>query len=328
MPDSTQATRPARPTVSVVMCTYNGERFLAEQLDSLLRQTFPFDELIIQDDRSTDGTCRLIEQYRRAHPDHDIRLYRNSENLGFERNFLTAVGRTLGDYVAYCDQDDVWRDDKIEVLMRHARGAAMVYCNSRLIDAEGRKGALFYRRPMATEPDALALTAYPVGYGHQMLFSRDVALTLGRFAGHRVSFDYLTCGVAAATGPVRYVSEPLTYWRRYADAATYSPDSAGTSRWAGYAAALRALRRKDNRRATARYFFMLSQTVRAKDRLARRVARLMSTGRLFDIFCASVTCALHPHRAVFGVRGPLAVVRAFFLPMAFIRDHGRYIVKD
>ncbi len=321
--------RPGRkPRVSIVMCTYNGERFLREQLDSLLAQTWPFAELIIQDDCSTDGTCAIVEEYRRNCPDRDIRLFRNAKNLGFERNFLTAVGRTSGDYIAYCDQDDVWREDKVEVLMQHIDGCTMAFCNSVIIDEHGTESRLFYRKPMPVHPDAVSSTLYPVAYGHQMLFCRDVAIMLGRFAQYRISFDYLTYNVAAAMGRIAYVDEPLTCWRRYTGATTYSPDGASASRWSGYAAALRALRNKSNRKVSARYFFLLASTVPFRDRMARRMARLMATGRTFDIFCACLFCAFHPHRAEYRAHGLLAVLRAFFLPLAFIRDHGRYIIRE
>ena len=79
---------PTRPSVAVVMCTYNGEKFLREQLDSILDQTYPISEIIIQDDRSTDGTVALLRQYEERHP--NIHVFVNEQNLGFNLNFKTA----------------------------------------------------------------------------------------------------------------------------------------------------------------------------------------------------------------------------------------------
>ena len=99
-------------TVSVVMTTYNGELFLREQLDSILCQTYPIHELIVQDDCSTDNTVEIIKEYATRHP--FIKLYVNEHNLGFNKNFKTAVMKATGDYVAIADQDDIWFPEKIE----------------------------------------------------------------------------------------------------------------------------------------------------------------------------------------------------------------------
>ena len=75
--------------LSIVLATYNGELYLAEQLDSILNQTIPFDELIISDDVSTDRTWMILEDY--AQRDKRIKLYRNNSNLGFLKNFENAI---------------------------------------------------------------------------------------------------------------------------------------------------------------------------------------------------------------------------------------------
>lgn len=93
-------------TVSIVMCTYNGEQFLREQLDSILAQTYPIHELIIQDDCSTDHTADIVREYARQYP--FIRFHANISNLGFNRNFQDALSKAEGDYIAIADQDDIW----------------------------------------------------------------------------------------------------------------------------------------------------------------------------------------------------------------------------
>ena len=99
-------------TVAVVMCTYNGEKFLREQLDSILRQTYPISEIIVQDDCSTDSTVAILRSY--AARDGRVRVIVNEHNLGFNRNFRSAVMKATADFVAISDQDDVWMPDKIE----------------------------------------------------------------------------------------------------------------------------------------------------------------------------------------------------------------------
>ena len=94
-------------TVSVVMCTYNGKQFLREQMDSILAQDYPLHEIIVQDDRSTDDTWDILQTYAKAHPGL-FKLFRNDEQLGFNRNFHTALLRATGQYVAISDQDDIY----------------------------------------------------------------------------------------------------------------------------------------------------------------------------------------------------------------------------
>lgn len=101
----------ARPTVSVVMATYNGAAFIREQIDSILNQTYPISELIIQDDCSTDSTPAICREYEAKYP--IVHFYKNEHNLGFNDNFRTAAMRATGDFIAISDQDDVWFPEKI-----------------------------------------------------------------------------------------------------------------------------------------------------------------------------------------------------------------------
>lgn len=100
-----------RPTVSVVMATYNGEKYLREQIDSILAQTYPIHELIIEDDRSTDGTVEIAKEYAANHD--NVFFFENGHTLGVNLNFKAAAMRATGDLVAISDQDDVWFPDKI-----------------------------------------------------------------------------------------------------------------------------------------------------------------------------------------------------------------------
>jgi glycosyltransferase involved in cell wall biosynthesis len=101
--------------LSVALCTYNGERFLREQLDSIAAQTRLPDELVVGDDGSTDGTRQLVESFAAAAP-FPVRLHVNEANVGSARNFGNAVKLCEGDVIALCDQDDVWLPEKLRRL--------------------------------------------------------------------------------------------------------------------------------------------------------------------------------------------------------------------
>ncbi|MDO4950042.1 MAG: glycosyltransferase, partial [Bacteroidales bacterium] len=103
-----------RPTVSVVVCTYNGGEYVRGQLDSILSQSYPIEEIIIQDDQSKDGTTiPILQEYVDQYPDK-IRLFSTTSREGINHNFLTALKRAKSDLVAWSDQDDVWSPTKIE----------------------------------------------------------------------------------------------------------------------------------------------------------------------------------------------------------------------
>ena len=91
------------------MCTYNGDKYLEQQIDSILCQTYPIHELIIQDDCSTDRTVTIIEAYQKRDP--RVKLYINEAPLGFNYNFSSAFAKAEGEYIASSDQDDIWRPD-------------------------------------------------------------------------------------------------------------------------------------------------------------------------------------------------------------------------
>lgn len=101
--------------VSVAMATYNGEKYLKEQLDSLYSQTVVPDEIVVCDDCSNDRTIDILEEY---HQKKGLKYYINSSNLGVNKNFEKAIRLCTSDYVAICDQDDIWFPKKIETLLK------------------------------------------------------------------------------------------------------------------------------------------------------------------------------------------------------------------
>lgn len=104
--------------ISVAMTTYNGENFVLEQINSIFHQTRNIDELIIVDDHSSDQTIPIILHLMQEHPDWSIKVYVNTKNLGYKRNFEKAIALSNGDHIFLSDQDDVWMENKVEEMMR------------------------------------------------------------------------------------------------------------------------------------------------------------------------------------------------------------------
>jgi glycosyltransferase involved in cell wall biosynthesis len=104
---------PVTPAIDILLATYNGGKYLRQQLDSIIGQTNSTWRLIIRDDGSTDNTLDIIEEYWTLHPDHIILMHGNGENIGVVRNFSLLLDLATADYVMFCDQDDIWLPEKI-----------------------------------------------------------------------------------------------------------------------------------------------------------------------------------------------------------------------
>lgn len=103
--------------ISIAMTTYNGDKYIKEQLDSLKNQTRPADEVLIFDDGSTDDTPNIVDAYIKENGLKNWMFVVNEKNLGFKANFYQAIQKTSGDIVFLCDQDDVWHANKIETMV-------------------------------------------------------------------------------------------------------------------------------------------------------------------------------------------------------------------
>ncbi len=128
-------------TISVVLCTYNGERYLSQQLESILEQSRAPDEIVVCDDGSRDGTLGLVRDFARR-ACCEVRIFENRENLGSTRNFEQAIALSHGEFVALCDQDDRWYPQKLERLeaeLLRQPGVSAVFSDADLIDAEGSR---------------------------------------------------------------------------------------------------------------------------------------------------------------------------------------------
>ncbi|MBS1521294.1 MAG: glycosyltransferase [Bacteroidetes bacterium] len=120
------------PLVSIALCTYNGGRFLSQQLDSILGQTYHNLEIVIVDDCSTDDTSDIITRY--IQKDSRIKFFKNEVNLGFNKNFEKAIELTTGEYISISDQDDIWLPNKIEALVKDIADNWLVYSKSEFIN--------------------------------------------------------------------------------------------------------------------------------------------------------------------------------------------------
>ena len=198
------------------MCTYNGERYLREQMDSLLSQTYPIFELIVQDDGSTDGTMALLEEYAASNP--IIKLLHNQGDHGVNNNFFSALRKSTGELIAICDQDDIWEDNKIEQQVEAIGDKLLCTCRSKPFSTDGSPVNYDPRTPNYDLPRML----YSSIPGHTMLINRRLLDMIPEQSSvGKLYYDVFLSLAAAANDSIVLVDEVLVHQRRYDGAATF-----------------------------------------------------------------------------------------------------------
>jgi glycosyltransferase involved in cell wall biosynthesis len=217
--------------ISVAMATYNGETYLKEQLQSLADQIRLPDELVVGDDGSSDATLSIVEDFRAKAP-FPVHIHRNKTNLGYARNFLATAKRCQGDWIAFCDQDDVWLENKL-----HETNAAiqsdprpvMILQNSYICDEN-----LSHQRRIFPNflPQGYYAPRSQYGFwvwpGFLKTVRADVFLLDSNIQKPRSYFpndglqthDKWTCMIANSIGGFLVLSKPVALYRRHDRAVT------------------------------------------------------------------------------------------------------------
>ena len=220
-----------KPLVSIALALYNGEKYIAEQLKSILAQTYRELEIVVVDDASSDRSLELVRSF--SDGDSRVRVYKNEKNLGLVHNFLKAVSFCQGEYVGYSDQDDIWREDKVEILsgvLSKNPKNMLVYSDLELPENDPRS---FWKaskiRPKKGYLGAKAILRN-VAPGCAMMFRRSVADLLAQAylddhlrtlnVGSRLDdvvfmHDQLAFAIGALLGRVDYSREKLVRYRQH-----------------------------------------------------------------------------------------------------------------
>jgi glycosyltransferase involved in cell wall biosynthesis len=229
--------------VSIALATYNGERWLREQLDSLAGQTLPPHELVVSDDQSADRTVEVVKEFA-AGSSFPVRVIRNDVRLGCADNFINALRHCTGDVVAYCDQDDVWNADKLErcmAAMGSDTNVTLVHHDCEEVSSDLRPLGIVLR-PTGNPTRMRGSGQYSVigipAQGCSMLLHRRTADAVLKYwpeahvryvarTGSRgdLSHDIATLHIASILGTVVYLSDVLILHRRH-ELNTWSPDLA------------------------------------------------------------------------------------------------------
>ena len=218
------------PCVAILMCAWNGERYLPEQLQSFIDQTHTNWSLHVSDDGSSDATCDIVRRFSEGQ--HRVVTLRCGPRRGFSRNFMSLVCASdiAGAYFAFSDQDDIWNKDKLERALNWLttipQEVPAVYCSrTETVDDAGNRLGF---SPLFTKPPGFRnAIVQNVGGGNTMAFNASARSLLAAIGDVEVvSHDWWAYQItSAASGLVRYDPQPSIRYRQHANNAVGSGNS-------------------------------------------------------------------------------------------------------
>lgn len=207
-----------RGKISVCMAVYNGRRFIREQLVSILRELSELDEVIVVDDASRDNSVEIVKSFN----DSRIKIVELGNNVGHVRAFEVALGMATGDYVFLSDQDDVWVEGKVEVILNYFeqdKSVCYIYHNIYTIDANGKFVQTNISMHKTTKFPSFAFIAKhmikPEIFGCGSAFKRRVVELALPFPPGVYAHEHWIALVSALVGNVQFVEDCLLNYRRH-----------------------------------------------------------------------------------------------------------------
>ena len=215
------------PAISIALCTFNGARFLAQQLQSLADQTLPPSEIVIGDDGSSDGTLKIVEEFISSNAHVEVRMLPiSAQPLGYRENFFRTAQACTGALIAFCDQDDVWRNDKLEraAVALSTDNSMLFFHEYEVVDSELRSTNEIPRvrqPPAVFERLTISPWTFPLGFSivfRRELLSYETARLLARDPyepNHPIAHDVWFSLLANLLGRTSFSPERLVYYRQH-----------------------------------------------------------------------------------------------------------------
>lgn len=215
---------------SVVIASYNGAKYIIQELETILKQSVEVDEVIIQDDGSSDQTIELISNFITENKLHHWKLICNEVNLGFSKNFISALQKATGDIIFFADQDDLWAKDKVEKTLecfKNNSNLKSVSSEFEFIDGQNQKIAAPQQIPNThcvldgniryVQKEENVISSFIRGC--TMAITKDVAnyvcdhhlesMASNSLLGH----DWIIWTIASLMGDVVIINQPLIQYR-------------------------------------------------------------------------------------------------------------------
>lgn len=214
------------PRVCVVVCTYNGEAFLEQQLKSLLNQTYSPLEILISDDYSTDNTAHIARRF--AEGDSRITLHVNQKNIGYNENFEQAFSLTDADLIAVSDQDDIWKPEKISEMMELFATDETMLAHCQSVRFQGVLPEVYeYKSRNILEGNEPRKTLFfNTIAGHNIIFRKRLLKHALPFPKN-VFYDWWLVINASVYGNIKGTTKVLTFHREHASNVTLGKKDEG-----------------------------------------------------------------------------------------------------
>lgn len=200
--------------ISVAMATYNGEKYLKEQLDSIFNQTYKNIEVIICDDCSNDKTVEILEEYRKK---SNLKYFINKTNLGFKRNFEKAISLCNGSYISLADQDDIWLENKIEVLLKNINDFSLIHSACSLIDNNSKIISPLWRKEDNFQYSFTKLIFGNTITGCTVLFKKELLKDSLPIPSQEKYHDWWLALMASKQNGIVYCDEVLVQYRQHSE---------------------------------------------------------------------------------------------------------------
>ncbi len=216
------------PRIDILLASYNGEQFIGEQIQSLLEQTYSHWRLLIRDDGSADNTLAVIRDYSKKYPEKIAVIEDDQQRLGACRNFAKLLERSTADYIMFCDQDDVWLPNKVQLTLekmknmekRHGDALPLlVYTDMKVVDEQLQVISNSYWKHQAFNPKSGTvlnrLLVSNVVIGCTMMVNRKLKELSLPFPQNVLMHDWWLALVSAAFGKNEYSPEAPILYRQH-----------------------------------------------------------------------------------------------------------------
>ena len=201
--------------VSIAMASYNGAKYIEEQLNSIINQTYKNIEVVVVDDVSSDNTIEIVKKYQERYS--FIKLFENKKNLGVTKTFEAAINNCNGVFIALCDQDDIWELDKIDILVAGIGNHDAVYSNSLLVDEKGKSLGVEFKSimNMASYYSGTPFLLSNSVPGHTILVKTDFLKTIIPIP-EKLLFDLWIGFNAGGNNGIKFIDKVLVKYRQHA----------------------------------------------------------------------------------------------------------------
>ncbi|MGL4653517.1 glycosyltransferase family 2 protein [Cetobacterium sp.] len=210
------------PKVEILMATYNGENYIEEQIESLFNQTYQNWNLVIRDDGSKDKTLEIIQKYENEYPNKIKLLKDNKGGLRAKDNFFELLRNSKENYVMFCDQDDIWLPNKIEItldkMLEIENGPTLIHTDLKVVDKTLNIISNSFWKFQNIDPNRKSHNYLIVQNnitGCTVMINRELAdLSVGDFP-NGIMHDWIIGIIASLKGRIEYLTEPTILYRQH-----------------------------------------------------------------------------------------------------------------